>query len=156
MLELICDSKAKRIIKYLVNVFLMTWQLPQVLTGLIGLVIFHNFEIYTNERSGVRVLKVNKGTLFGGACFSSGPIIFVTPGCNEDVIRHETGHSMQSIMFGPLFHLVVSIPSIIRFWIRHLGKKSSDWYLSGWPEKSAEKLGHTDRYEAGNGKRTGA
>lgn len=128
-----------------VNILLFPWLILQWLPGLIGLAIFHNCEWYVNEEAKVRVIKVNKGYLFGNACFSCGPIIFVTPNCNENTIRHETGHSVQSLIFGPLFHIVISIPSIIRFWVRRLGNKSHEWYLSGWPESSAEKLGHTKR-----------
>ena len=146
MLELKCH----KVLAYFLNFLLIIYQLPQVLTGVIGLIIFRNFEVWTNERTGVWVIKVDKGWLFGGACFSSGPFVFVAPSCDTDTLRHETGHSKQSIMFGPLFHIIVSIPSVIRFWVRRFGKKSKDWYLSGWPEKSAEKLGKTDRYLNGN------
>lgn len=132
-----------------VNILLGLWQCVQWLTGLLGLLVFRNCELYTNEEAGVTVLKVNKGRLFGNACFSSGPIIFVTPNCSEKTIRHETGHSVQSLIFGPLFHAIISIPSIVRFWIRRLGNKSHEWYLSAFPEGGcrlgAEELGHTEK-----------
>lgn len=140
------NNKALSVI---VNLFLLIWQLPQVLTSLIGLAVFHNYTWYKNEEAGVKVLRVNKGNFIGGACFSSGPIIFVTNDCEENTLLHETGHSKQSLMFGPLFHIIVSIPSVIRFWIKRLCNKSHEWYLSGWPEGgckfSAEELGHTHR-----------
>ena len=129
----------------LVNILLFPWLILQWLPGIIGLAIFHNAEIYNNEDAGVFVIKVNKGNLFGNACFSSGPIIFVVPNCDDNTIRHETGHSVQSLMFGPLFHILVSFPSVCRFWVRRWCNKSHSWYLSGWPENSAEKLGHTNR-----------
>lgn len=133
----------------IVNMFLLLYQLPQLITGLIGLVVFHNCELYTNKYSHITVLKVKKGNFIGGTCFSSGPIIFVTDNCEENTLLHETGHSKQSLIFGPLFHIVVSIPSVIRFWIKRLCNKSHEWYLSGWPEGGcrfgAEELGHTHR-----------
>lgn len=133
----------------LVNVLLFPYLILQWIPGLIGLAIFHNCEWYVNEEAKVRVIKVNKGYLFGNACFSSGPIIFVTPNCDENTIRHETGHSVQSLIFGILFHIVISIPSIIRFWVRRLGNKSHEWYRSAFPEGGcklgAEELGHTHR-----------
>lgn len=138
-----------KLLTYIVNFFLLIWMLPQTLTSLIGLAIFRNGEWYYNEDAKILVYKVNKGHLFGTACFSSGPIIFVTPECSENTIKHETGHSVQSLMFGPLFHIVVSLPSIVRFWIKRLCNKSHEWYLSGWPEGGcrlgAEELGHTNR-----------
>jgi hypothetical protein len=133
----------------LVNILLFPWLVLQWLPGLLFLAVFHNCEWYVNEDARVRVIKVNKGHLFGTACFSCGPIIFVTPNCSENTLKHETGHSVQSLIFGPLFHILISIPSVIRFWVRRLGNKSHEWYLSGWPEGGcklgAEELGHTKR-----------
>lgn len=137
------DSDSK-LVKYFLNFLLLIWQLPQVLTGLIGLVIFHNFEIYTNKEAGIKVIKVNKGNFNGSACFSSGPIIFVTPNCSEETIKHETGHSVQSLLFGPIFHLVVSVPSICLYLYRHKHNKSKEWYYSHWPENDANKCGHVN------------
>lgn len=138
-----------KILSAIVNFFLLIWQLPQLTTGLIGLAVFHNCTLYKNEEAGVKVLRVNKGNFIRGACFSSGPIIFVTSDCSENTLRHETGHSVQSLIFGPLFHIIISIPSIVRFWVRRLGNKSHDWYISGFPEGGcklgAEELGHTKR-----------
>lgn len=133
------------ILSILINVLLFPWQILCWLPGLIFLAIFHNYEIYTNEEAHIKVIKVNKGNFNGDACFSCGPIIFVTPNCNDDTMQHETGHSVQSIIFGPLFHFAVSIPSVIRFYIRRKNNLSHEWYLSQWPENSAEKLGHTKR-----------
>lgn len=133
----------------IINILLGIWQLLQWIPGLIGLIIFHNFSIYKNEEAHITVLKVNKGNFIGRACFSCGPIIFVTDDCDENTIKHETGHSVQSLIFGPAFHILVSIPSIIRFWIRKFYNKSHEWYLSEYPEGNcqfgAEELGHTKR-----------
>ena len=131
-----------KILSILVNFLLVIWQLPQIIVGLIGLAIFRDFEIYTNEFNHITVINVNKGNLFGTACFSSGPIIFTVPNCSEITKRHETGHSKQSIYMGPLF-FIVALASIPRFWIRRWFNKSHEWYLSGWPESSAERLGGT-------------
>lgn len=134
-----------KFITVIVNIFLLLYQLPQLITGVIGLIIFHNFEWYTNKDADITVLKVNKGNFIGGACFSSGPIIFVTPNCEELTLKHETGHSVQSLLYGPLFHILISIPSIILFWYRRLAHKDMNFYYSHWPEFQAEKLGHTNR-----------
>ena len=140
------NNKALSVI---VNFFLLIWQLPQVLTGLIGLAVFHNCTWYKNEEAGVKVLRVNKGNFIGGACFSSGPIIFVTNDCEENTLLHETGHSKQSLMFGPLYHFIISIPSICLFWYRRLAHKDMNFYYSHWPEGGckfcAEELGCTHR-----------
>lgn len=136
---------SNKFVTIIVNILLCIWQITQVIPALILLAVFHNCEVYRNTDAKITVLKVNKGWFNGGACFSLGPIIFVTPDCDDEICKHESGHSVQSLIFGPLFHFIVSLPSVIRFWIRQLFNKSHEWYLSGWPESSAEKLGHTNR-----------
>lgn len=132
-----------KILTVLVNILLCIYQLPQILVGLIGLAIFRNYEVYTNEYNGISVLNVNKGNLFGTACFSAGPIIFTVDHCHEITKRHETGHSKQSLYLGPLFLLVIALPSVFLFWYRRIFNKSHEWYLDHFPENSAEKLGGT-------------
>ena len=132
-------------LSYIVNFLLFIWQLTQVIPGAIGLAIFRNYEVYRNEEANIKVIKICKGNLFGNACFSCGPFIFVTPNCDDNTIRHETGHSVQSLWFGFLFHFIVSFPSICRFWYRRWKKLPSSWYYQAWPENSAEKRGHTHR-----------
>lgn len=133
----------------LVNTILFVWQIFQWLPGLILLVIFHSCDVYHNKDAHIMVIKVNKGYINKNACFSCGPIIFVTPDCDDNTIRHETGHSVQSLIFGPLFHIVVTIPSVIRFFIKRSKNLDHGWYLSAWPEGGcrlgAEELGHTHR-----------
>lgn len=133
-----------KILTIIVNIFLGIWQITQWLTAIIGLLVFRNCELYRNKEAGITVLKVNKGYFNGGACFSSGPVIFVTPDCDEEVIKHETGHSWQSIIFGPLFHIVVSLPSICLFLYRRAKNKSREWYYKYWPENDANRRGHVN------------
>lgn len=127
----------------ILNILLAIWQLPQILIGLIFLAIFHNFTVYTNPVSGITVWNINTGKSFGTACFSTGPIILTCDNVREVTLRHETGHSKQSIYLGPLFHIVVSLPSICLFWYRRIKKKDSTWYYAHYPENWAEKLGGT-------------
>ena len=129
-----------------INILLGIWQLPQILLGLLLVAIFHNHEVYTNPYNHISVWVVHTGKWFGTACFSSGPVICVCDGARTDIYLHETGHSKQSIYLGWLFHIVVSIPSICRFWIKRWFKKDSKWYHSGYPENWADKLGGVVKY----------
>lgn len=138
-----------KLLMFFVNFLLFPWLILQWLPGLIGLAIFHNCEWYVNKDAGVRVIKVNKGYFIGGACFSCGPIIFVTPNCSENVIKHETGHSKQSLYLGPLFHILISIPSICLFWYRRVANKDAKFYHSHYPENWADTEGHVDVSEYG-------
>lgn len=128
------------------NIILAIWQLPQIITGLLLLIPFHRSKrIYTNPHNNISVLLVEIPELFNRACFSSGPIVFAPSGVAEETLKHETGHSKQSIYLGWVYHLVISIPSIIRFWYKSLCKKTSSWYFSGYPENWADKLGGVTR-----------
>lgn len=128
----------------IINFLLVLWQLPQILLGVVILLFLWNIEVYTNPYNHISVWKVNHKGLFGTACFSSGPIIFVTPYASELILLHETGHSKQSIILGPVFHLIVSIPSICLFWYRRIKKKSDYWYHSKWPESQADRFSNID------------
>lgn len=145
MIEIRCS----KILSYIVNAILLLYQLPQVLTGLIGLAIFHNVKLYKNPYNSITVFSVTIPPMFGRACFSSGPFIFVCEGATDRTYLHETGHSQQSIYLGFLFHFVVSIPSICRFWYRKIMGKSKAWYESGYPEKWANQLGGVDNLTNG-------
>lgn len=124
-----------------INILLAIWQIPQIIVGLIMLAVFRNKKTYTNDYNNITVWQISHKGLFGSACFSTGPFIITTEEPQEATLRHETGHSLQSVYLGWLFHIVVSIPSICRFWIRKWGNKSHEWYLSGYPENWAEKCG---------------
>lgn len=126
----------------IINILLGIWQLPQILTGLIVLLLVCNYEVYTNPYNHISVWKVNHRGLFGTACFSCGPIIFVNNSTvDEEILKHETGHSKQSCILGVIFHLIISLPSICLFWYRRIKKKDKKWYYSHFPENWANKLG---------------
>lgn len=137
----------------LLNIVLAIWQLPQILLGLVMLLIFRNKTEYTNPYNGITVWNVNSHGAFGTACFSTGPIIVTCEGAGEETLKHETGHSKDSCLFGPIFHIIISIPSICFFWYKRIKKKDQEWYYSCWTEVRAERNGMTNRYKEKIGKR---
>ena len=65
----------------------------------------------------------------------------------EHIKAHESGHGIQNIMFGPFFIFLVSIPSAIRYWYRHIkytkkGIEPPTAYDDIWFEGMATKLGY--------------
>ena len=54
----------------------------------------------------------------------------------EETRRHEAGHGLQNLIFGPLFPFIVSVPSAIRYWLSHFGKLKSGYY-DVWFESTA-------------------
>ena len=119
-----------------------TWGLPQTLLGA---------AVYLTQRK-------KPHSEFGGACVtewdkdsgvSLGKFIFVPKGHSKGyLIEHEYGHSIQSMVLGPLYLLLVGLPSIL--WCRvpaigrswRSGRKS---YYSFFTERSADRLGGNER-----------
>lgn len=55
------------------------------------------------------------GTGWGGLCL--GPFQFVNNHPSNKMKDHEYGHSLQNIIFGPLFLFVIGIPSLVRCYL---------------------------------------
>ncbi len=79
---------------------------------------------------------------------SNNAVIFI----NANNIEHEYGHSIQSLFFGPLYLVIIGLPSILKviygsifFAIR---KRKWQNYYKGYPEKWADELGM--KYYKGN------
>lgn len=100
----------KKFFFYLVQ---FTWGIIQNLAGLIGFLILsrnHKYEKFHNA-----IVTYVDADNFGGV--SLGMFIFMNPSKSEDWKHdtriHEYGHSFQSILLGPLYFLVIGIPSAV-------------------------------------------
>ena len=118
----------KRVITYL-------WCLPQNLLGLFFLLFIRGEE--RHALGGINFYYV-KG--FAGG-ISLGKYIILGDKCDKSV-RHEYGHCLQSKMLGPLYLMVVGLPSLI-----HAGfcRCNNHSYFDYWCEKWADKLGNVKR-----------
>jgi hypothetical protein len=123
----------------LLNAILFIWQILQVIGALLCLIVIRTKPVkYTNEGTGMTVWRVHHNFR---SCWSMGPFIFVPNYQPDYLMRHETGHSIQSIFLGPLFLIVVGIPSAILLAVRVTQNKDKKWYHSHYPENWADKLG---------------
>lgn len=124
------------------TVLLFVWQLPQCL---LGLILYFTFNIepiaYTNTRTSMTVLWI---TTKWRACWSLGSFVFANCDSGPEMLKHETGHCLQSLYLGPVYLLAVALPSLVLFWIRRIFKKSHEWYYDHYPENWANKLGGVD------------
>lgn len=122
---------------------LLIWQLPQVL---VGVILYFCLKIetieYTNKKTGTTVLWIPTKWQ---ACWSLGPFVFAHYDSLQDTLNHETGHTIQSVILGPVYLLVVALPSVFLFWWRRLGNKSYEWYMNHYPENWANKLGRVEK-----------
>ena len=84
-----------------------------------------------------------------GVCLGEGIILEGDPfTIDPQSVKHECGHRVQSRLLGPLYLLVVGIPSFARnIYDRLVLSKTMTvlerrmWYYSGFPERWADRLG---------------
>ena len=122
------------------------WQLPQNLCGIIYRSISEDNRICVIENNDSRSVgaKVYLQRANGG--ISLGKYIFINQDYidEEIVIKHECGHVKQSKILGPLYLLVIGIPSILHAWLNnYIGccwKNGEYNYYHFYTEKWANKL----------------
>ena len=128
--------------KWVFYLLSFTWGLPMVTVGAAAALVLR--------------LKGYKPKKYGWAwCFElpdirwgiSLGLFIITPPGHENVHMHEHGHCIQNIYFGFFMPLVVSLPSVMRFWYRKAkekrGQKCRVDYDGVWFERSASESGKT-------------
>ena len=121
------------------NVLLWIWQLPQNLLGLLVILFSRG-----KKADGYYTTTANFGV-------SLGNYIIVRNGANQDTINHEKGHQVQSKRFGPLYLLIIGLPSAMFNLIDRVFHKNwpvnkrLKWYYSLPWEKNADDLGGVTR-----------
>lgn len=112
------------------------WQLPQTIVAIIYfLYLRYKDEILdtcTFQGAVVFIKKESYGSV------TLGNHIFLSPRATDTTVRHEWGHTRQSLILGPLYLIVIGIPSII--WaVTHrtiAPNKPYDWfYTEAWANK---------------------
>lgn len=127
------------------NFLLYLWQLPQNIAGFILSIGAESISssYAPNNRIFLR-------TVFFDSAVSLGDYIIVDKKLFHDryfpeILKHESGHSGQSVRLGWFYLLVIGVPSLCRnIWAR-IKKKDEMWYYSGFPENWADKLGGVER-----------
>lgn len=130
----------KLIMNYIRNLILFIWQLPQHLLAIlyIGYLVMMCKDLGVDSRykQAIVIPCVMRGAVTLG-CY-----VFV--GLNSEyrkTVKHELGHTIQSKILGPLYLIVIGIPSITYCGLRRifpsLRKKN---YYNFFSEKSADYL----------------
>lgn len=133
----------KKTLKLILSVILYLWQLPQNLLGALLVIVYEPELSFT--WNGVRLnyspwmksgVSLGRYVILKGSAYSAG----VKPGTDE---AHERGHSLQSMILGPLYLLVIGLPSLIHAarWKDGPGKD----YYAFYTEKWADRLGGVTR-----------
>lgn len=135
-----------------VRVLLFLWELPQNVLGILTLAVerIAGNIIRIEEKEGRYLIELR-----GEGGVSLGIFIFHSKRDSKYVPMglenrdHEFAHAVQSRMFGPLYLLVVGLPSVMRVFyaMAHRRIHGRRWggYYDGWPENAADRLGGVDK-----------
>lgn len=118
------------------------WEFPQMILGLVLRLIFKGeLKVYNIDE---KEYKVYHTTLKSGS-ISLGKFILLGEGHynSNNVVKHEYGHTRQSLMLGWLYLIIIGIPSFL--WANVFWNGKSDYY-SFYTEKWANKLGDVKEY----------
>lgn len=112
-----------------------------VIQNIIGLLLFLILYII-NPKRRIKMYKQNIVTFWNNEYgLSLGIFIFVGSD-NKKLLMHEYGHSIQSLIFGPLYLIVVGIPSLLWALLFSKYRKNKNIsYGKFYTEKWANKLG---------------
>ena len=116
----------------------LTWGLPQTFAGLV---------VYLTTRADESRFR------FHGAIvttwrrregLSLGPFVFIPPRCSRRLLVHEYGHTIQSLILGPLYLPVMVLPSLL--WagtpaLKRRRERRRISYYSFYTERLADWLG---------------
>ena len=133
----------KLIMNYIRNLILFIWQLPQHLLAIlyIGYLVMmcKDLGVESRYKQAIVIPCVMRGAVTLG-CY-----VFV--GLNSEyrkTVKHELGHTIQSKILGPLYLIVIGIPSITYCGLRRIfpslrKKNYYDFYTEKWANNLSEK-----------------
>lgn len=138
----------KKFLAVLYWIISLTWGLLMTFIGLLvtGIVIiFFHGKPHRNGWTYIVEVGDHWGGLELGAVALCGRYSDAAPLYFDEVRKHEFGHSLQNLIWGPLFPFVIGIPSAIRYWYREYlyrhGKKPKTKYDDIWFEGQATRWG---------------
>ena len=114
-----------------------TWGILQTLLGFAVFLVCVRDRHYSYHDAVVTEWKSTSG-------LSLGMFVFVPRDTSSRLLRHEYGHTIQSLILGPLYLLVIGVPSFL--WAslpvcRKRRREKGISYYSFYPERWADKMG---------------
>lgn len=139
----------KNILYILKFIGLFIWQLPQNILALLMLLYFYIFRInteYIMTKHCSFIIKT-KGI---PASVSLGSFVLIKWNRidRKEVIQHELGHVWYSHLFGPLYLIIIGLPSLL--WNISMKKLGYNNYYIFYTEKWANKKGYVEVYQVRN------
>jgi len=126
----------KRII---LKIILWTWCFPQTFLGLLIFLFFKSGNRIIKQETYKNIdVKITNDIHFGG--ISLGNYIILDKNVKKE-LNHEYGHTIQSYILGPIYLIIIGVPSYFLFTFF----KKSEKYHKYFPENWADKLGKVIR-----------
>lgn len=125
--------------KYIMRRLLFFWEFPQLILGLLFLIVLKKRISVRRSYRDINIYFV-KG-FPGGISLSYFIFLNSDEMANSRVIKHEYGHSIQSLYLGWSYLIIVGIPSIIRAIIWNTLRLEDEKYYNAFPENWADRLG---------------
>ena len=133
----------KLIMKYIRNLILFIWQLPQHIVA----IIYFGYLVMMCKDLGVDS-RYKQATVI--PCIMRGAVTlgdYVFVGLTSEyrkTVKHELGHTIQSKILGPLYLIVIGIPSITYCGLRRLfpslrKKNYYNFYTEKWANNLSKK-----------------
>lgn len=125
------------------NILYWIWQLPQNLLGVIWKNIKKDSIITDISNDDIRSVDAKAYLIKAGSTVTLGKYVFISQTYRDQgrTIKHECGHVKQSKMLGPLYLIVIGIPSILHAWLNdYIGCDEESGYSHFYTEKLADKL----------------
>ena len=139
--------------KVFLRILTEIWQLPQHIIAYVIMLVNRKSKRLYISKDGIRYYLVkrlfNSGISLGNYIFLDLDGFFNEYECS--IIKHEHGHQIQSLILGPLYLIIIGLPSIIGNIIDRIKYKyfkkyyDSDFYYKQPWEAWADKLGKVDR-----------
>lgn len=111
------------------QIFVWLWQLPQVVVGCLWCIVARPRYLYSHHHVHLFTCRFGGGVSFGPMAFyderHQAALLSRDPRVMP-YICHEYGHSMDSRLWGPIYLLVIGIPSGVHLWVR-------DWLKARFP-----------------------
>jgi len=128
----------KNITIFLLNI---TWGILQSFIGLVGFMCFLRRPHYWYKGSIVTIVQGNWGGISLGAFIFIDTEITKEDASASTFVNHEAGHAIQSTILGPLYLLIIGLPSMIwaQFFDGYRKRKSVSYY-SFYTESWADEL----------------
>ena len=125
------------------KILLWIWQFPQNIAG-----FFLSRGASKEEYEGIKYYikpLFRSGVSLGNYIILDPVILRFRDSYVKNSIKHEHGHQIQSLYFGPLYLILIGIPSLCGNLKSRYYHLTREWYYNQPWEKWADKLGKVER-----------